>query len=211
MTFIAELIIWYILLLIATKLAGKEGLVAYGMGAAIIANVETTQMITVFGNQLPGGVIPFACLFLATDVSSELYGRGFSQKLAFYSTIGFFLSSSLIGLFSMNQGVSEGYHEALGSSWRIAIASFSVYYVCAMLDIDLYFQIGRRCKYKWLRNNVSTITAQLVNAIFFIFLAYGWIGFEPIAYNWLISAVLAIIDTPMIYLITGRDRLLKQQ
>lgn len=211
MIFLIELCIWFLILLLATKISGKEGLLVYVIFAAVIANVETTQMVSVFGHTIPGGVIPFGCLFLATDVSSELYGRKFSQKLALYATIALLLSSSMIELFSLNQGISQGYQSALGSSWRIAIASFSVYYICAMLDIDLYFIIGRRTKYKWLRNNVSTIAAQFVNAFLFIIAAFGWIGIEPVIYNWLISAGLALIDTPMIYLITGRDRLLEKE
>lgn len=210
MIFVLEIIIWYILLLMTTKLGGKEGLVTYVVSAAIIANIETTQFIHVLGMEMPGGVIPFACLFLATDISSEIYGRQFSRNLVQYSGFGMLLSSLIIALFGMNDGVSASYHEALSSTLRIAFASITVYFICGQLDVHIYHAIGKKIKYKWIRNNVGTITAQFVNAFLFIIFAFGWIGIEPIIGNWTISVGLALIDTPMVYIITGRDRLLEE-
>lgn len=209
MAFIAEILIWYVLLFLTTKFAGKEGLITYIVSAAIIANIETTQFIHVFGMEMPGGIIPFACLFLATDISSELYGRMFSRKMVQYSGFGMMLSSLIIALFGMNEGVSQSYHDALGATFRIAFASISVYFICGMLDVRIYHFFGKRVKYKWLRNNLGTITAQFVNAFLFIIFAFGWIGLDPIMGNWIISVGLALIDTPMVYIITGRDRLLE--
>lgn len=210
MIFIAEILIWYALLMLTTKKGGKDGMITYVVSAAIIANVETTQFIKVMGMEMPGGVIPFACLFLATDVSSELFGRQFSRKLVHYSGFGMLLSSLIIALFGMNEGVSTSYHEALGSTLRIAFASISVYFICGQLDVLIYHYLGQKSKYKWIRNNAGTITAQFVNAFLFIVFAFGWIGLEPIIGNWIISVCLALIDTPMLYIITGKDRLLKE-
>lgn len=210
MIFVLEILIWYILLLLTCKFAGREGLITYIVSAAIIANIETTQFIHVFGLEMPGGVIPFACLFLATDVSSELYGRSFSRKLVQYSGFGMLLSSLIIALFGMNEGVSDSYHAALGSTLRIAFASISVYFICGQLDVRIYHTIGRLTRFKWIRNNVGTISAQFVNAFLFIVFAFGWIGIKPILGNWIISVGLALIDTPMLYIITGRDRLLEE-
>ena len=205
MLFITEIIIWYLLLLLATRMAGRDGLMAFVVGAAIIANVETIQFVDVFGVRIPGGSIPFACLFLATDVSSEIYGRLFSRKLVLFSGLAMCLSSFIFALFGMNGGVSTSYHETLDSTVRIALASLVVYYICGQIDVRLYHVIGKATRYKWLRNNIATISAQLVNAFLFILLAFGWIGFEPIIGNWMISLLLALVDTPMIYLLTGHD------
>jgi len=210
MYFILELIIWYLLLFLTTRFAGREGLITYVVSAAIIANIETTQFIHFLGLEMPGGIIPFSCLFLATDVSSELFGRMFSRKLVLYSGFGMMLSSLIIALFGMNEGVTADYHGALGSTLRIAFASISVYFICGQIDVRLYHVIGRLTKYKWIRNNVGTMTAQLVNAFLFILFAFGWIGIEPIIGNWIISVGLALIDTPMLYIITGRDKLLDE-
>jgi len=210
MIFIAEILIWYILLYLTAKFAGKEGLITYAVSAAIIANVETTQFIQVMGMEMPGGIIPFACLFLATDVSSEMFDRKFSRKLVLYSGLGMLMSSLIIALFGMNEGVNDSFHEALGSTARIAIASISVYYICGQLDVRLYHYIGKLTHYKWVRNNVATVTAQFVNAFLFILFAFGWVGIEPIIGNWIISVCLALIDTPMLYIITGKDKLLEE-
>jgi len=210
MIFVTEILVWYLLLWLTAKFAGKEGLITYAVSAAIIANVETTQFIHVMGMEMPGGIIPFACLFLATDVSSEMFGRRFSRKLVLYSGMGMLLSSLVIALFGMNDGVSDSFNEALGSTQRIAFASITVYYICGQLDVRLYHYIGKLTRFKWLRNNVATITAQFVNAFLFILFAFGWIGFEPVMGNWIISLCLALLDTPMLYIITGKDKLLKE-
>lgn len=208
MVFVIEIVIWYVLLWAAAKWGGREGLITYVVSAAIVANIETTQFIHLLGIDMPGGVIPFACLFLATDVASEQYGRLFSHRLVLYSGLGMLISSLIVALFGLNIGVSDSFHEALHATVRIAFASITVYYLCGWLDVHLYHRIGRLCRYKWLRNNVATATSQFVNATLFILLAFGWVGIAPILGNWLISFALALLDTPILYIVTGQDRLL---
>lgn len=210
MVFCVEILIWYVLLLFAARYMGRDGLITYVVSAAVIANVETTQFIRVMGMDMPGGIIPFACLFLATDVSSEMFGKEFSHRLVVYSGAGMLLSSLVVTLFGMNEGVSDSFRTAFSATLRIAFASISVYYICGRLDVRLYHAIGKIAKYKWLRNNVATITAQFVNAFLFILLAFGWMGVGPVVGNWLISLCLALLDTPMLYIITGKDRFLKE-
>ena len=69
-------------------------------------------------------------------------------------------------------------------------------------------------KYKWIWNNLSTITSQFIDTLIFITIAfgigYGWVLSQPkmlllmIIGQYLFKATLAIIDTPFFYLLTRR-------
>ena len=65
---------------------------------------------------------------------------------------------------------------------RIIFASLTVYIIVQKLDVWLYHKIweytekktGNRKKYLWLRNNLATLTSQLINSILYnLFAFYG--------------------------------------
>lgn len=205
--FLLEIILWYLLLYIASR-RGINGLMAFVILAAITATIEAGQNIILLGYHLNGGCIPFATLFLATDIASETLGKKNSRSLVHYSGIAIILFSLFIALFGIYPGVRPAWHDTLGTTLRISVASVITYLLCGYIDIMIYHAIGKISRFKWLRNNIATITSQFINAAMFITLAFGW-NTELIIFNAVISTFLALLDTPMIYLITGRDKLLK--
>jgi uncharacterized integral membrane protein (TIGR00697 family) len=60
-------------------------------------------------------------------------------------------------------------------------------------------------KYLWLRNNASTIASQFIATV--IFYVIGFYGIFPILrliiFTYLIKILIAILDTPVVYLAVG--------
>lgn len=205
--FLIELIFWYALLWLASR-HGINGLLAFVILAAITATIEAGQNILLLGHHLNGGCIPFATLFLATDIASETLGKRDSRSLVHYSGIAIMVFSLVIALFGFYDDIRPSWYDTLGTTLRISVSSVVTYLLCGYVDIIIYHSIGRISRFKWLRNNIATITSQFINAAMFITLAFGW-NTELIIFNAIVSTILALLDTPMIYLITGRDKLLK--
>jgi hypothetical protein len=82
------------------------------------------------------------------------------------------------------------------------------------VDVQL-FHIWKRLtrgKYLWLRNNASTFTSQLIDTstILLLLCTFGlikWSLFFPLLINgFLFKVIVALLDTPLIYLIAWRFR-----
>lgn len=205
--FLLEIILWYFLLWMFSH-RSFNGLLVFVILAAITATIEAGQNVEIFGYHLNGGCVPFATLFLATDIASETLSKKQSRSLVHYSGLAIVLFSVVVALFGLYDGIRIGWYDTLGNTLRISVASVITYLLCGYVDIMIYHAIGKISRFKWLRNNIATITSQFINAAMFITLAFGWDS-ELIIFNAIISTILSILDTPMVYIITGRDRLLK--
>ena len=105
----------------------------------------------------------------------------------------------------------EMYRSAFSVLPRLIIGSFIAYLFSQFWDIYFYNFIKNKTgenKYVWLRNNVSTMTSQLIDTIIFVTIAfYGVPPFNSftalvnfILTTWFIKMIVASIDTPYIYL-----------
>ena len=80
------------------------------------------------------------------------------------------------------------------------------YLLVQHLDVWLYDWIRRRTKdrFLWLRNNGSTCVSQAVDSILFTVLAFaGMEGFplvQIILFTYIVKVMVALLDTPFIYL-----------
>lgn len=85
----------FVMILIAFRLWGKLGLYIWIPISVIVANIQVTKNVVLFGLDATLGNIVYATGFLATDILSELYGKKESAKAV---AIGFFslLSMTII-------------------------------------------------------------------------------------------------------------------
>jgi uncharacterized integral membrane protein (TIGR00697 family) len=114
--------------------------------------------------------------------------------------------------FADNQDMFEA---ILGNSFRVVYASL-VGYICAQSwDVWIFHKIKNRHIKKhgserggrWIRNNVSTMTSQIIDTAIFITIAF--IGTVPniftmIESQYLIKLIYAALDTPFFYLLTNK-------
>ncbi|MEZ4720422.1 MAG: queuosine precursor transporter [Flavobacteriales bacterium] len=193
-------------------------LAALFITALVVCNLIANKFVIVnlgfYQFTLSAGVLPYPITFLITDILSEIYGR---KKTNYVVMTGF---AALV--FTMlilwvgdsfraieNSPVSdEVYHMAFGNSTRVIFASMAAYLVAQLVDVRL-FHFWKRLtegKWLWLRNNASTILSQLVDTTLVVLvLFYGKESFETmgdlIKDGWMFKALVALGDTPFIYLI----------
>lgn len=190
-------------------------LTAFFITSLILANVVAGKILDIGGLIVPGAFLIYALTFLATDVVSELYGKEEAQRLVF---VGFVCSLAASGLIYLTgllpvayfaEPVQEAYMVLLGQNWRFVIASMIAYYVSQSWDIWVFHKLGNLTggRHKWLRNNASTMTSQALDTAIFITIAFagrvphlGWM----IASQYIVKLTVALLDTPVFYLITRK-------
>ncbi len=159
-------------------------------------------------------VTSYAFCFIITDIISEIYGYKASRLAV---RLGFICLSLALIIFyvavSMTPAVGfttqEGFEQTLNYPIRIIIGGLAGYYLSQQTDIFIYHHLKKLTKGKhlWLRNNASTVIAQLVDSIVWISIAF--IGTVPnivalITGEYLVKLVVAVLDTAILYLIVSR-------
>lgn len=181
----------------------------------LIANVVSAKIVTFGGLVIPAAIVAYPLTFLMTDVIGEIWGKqqaNESVKLGFICQL---ISLILIGLaiilpvapFADNQAEFKG---IMAQSFRVVAASLVAYYCSQSWDVWVFHKIREKgTGNKWLRNNLSTMTSQIIDTAIFITIAF--IGTVPniwvmIGSQYLIKFIYALLDTiPFYYLTRGSE------
>ena len=209
--FSITLLVNFVGILISYKLFKKTGLYAWIAFATIIANIEVTKCVDIFGMSLTLGNVIYGTIFLATDMLSELYGGKSARKgvmIGFLSMIVFTIISQINLLFIPNSFdyVSEAMKTIFALTPRICIGSLIAYLVSNTLDTYTYDVIRKKFpKHLWLRNNGSTMTSQLVDSFLFTIIAFAgvfsWLEVIELSITtYLLKLIIALCDTPFLYI-----------
>ncbi len=221
-------ILWFILMfvnfigiILAYKFFGKTGIFAWIAMAIILANVQVAKIIRFFGLVTAMGNIIYGTTFLATDILTEKYGKSEARKavmLGFFTLISVTIIMQLTLMFTPDESdtLSPALQQIFGFMPDVMIASLSAYLISQLHDVWAFDFWKRKTegKHLWLRNNASTLVSQLIDnviftTLFFVILnpqfveSLGWQGiFEIFLTSYIMKFVVAIFDTPFIYLAT---------
>ncbi|TCK59500.1 queuosine precursor transporter [Seleniivibrio woodruffii] len=184
-------------------------LTAVFISSLTIASVLASKIITIAGVVVPAGILAYSVTFVISDTITEIWGR----KTANNVVIGGFFSLVIVAVliqisialpsapFWQNQ---DAYSSVLSTSARIIFASLVAYLISQYNDVWLFHLIKTKTgqKHLWLRNNLSTAMSQLLDSVIFILIAfYGTMPVVPLILGqWLIKLVIALVDTPIVYL-----------
>lgn len=225
--FFISIIICFGTLLLMNKFFKKEGVFVWIAIATILANIEVTKNISLFGIKdfVTLGNVTFASVFLATDILNECYGYKESKKgvliglisnLVFISIIqldllfkpaesGQFIHETMVNLFGLNSNYI----------W-VSLASVLMFFIANLVDVYIFDKLKKATKGKhlWLRNNVATIISNCIEN--FLFVLFGYYLLQIIfngesIYNFKecmiialttcgIEIVISLLDTPFLYL-----------
>lgn len=178
----------------------------------IVANIVSSKIVSFWGLVIPAAIVAYPLTFLITDVIGEIWGKEMANRAVKIGFICQLISLVLIGLsillpvapFADNQAQFVG---IMKSSFRVVAASLVAYLVSQSWDVWLFHKLKEKCngKHKWLRNNASTLTSQMIDTAIFITIAF-W-GVVPniwvmILSQYLIKAIYALLDTIPFYLLT---------
>lgn len=193
-------------------------LTATFMTLLVVANIVSAKVIDLWGVILPAAVIGYPLTYLLTDAISELYGEARARQVVY---VGFW-ANALMLLFVQATillppagfwPLQESYESVMASSARVVIASMLSYFAAQMADVKVFHFIKRRTgeKHFWLRKNVSTAISQLLDTSIFIVIAfYGTMPtdalLQMIMFQYLVKTMIAVVDTPLSYLVVKGAR-----
>ena len=199
--------------------------------ALVISNVITAKTIQtgipLFGSTIlvPSAVICYCVTFLMTDVVGEIWGRAEARTVVIGGFICQAIATCLIligeALPAADPNMQAAYDTLLGQNAVFVVASMTAYLLAQSWDVFIFHRIRNRIlenggstRSRWIWNNASTMTSQLIDTVVFIGIAFG------IGFGWLFDAamlgqlgammvgqylckfVLAALDTPIFYLLT---------
>ena len=199
--------------LICYRLFGKHGLYAWVGVMAVIANIQVTKTIEMFGIVMTLGNAANASLFLTSDLLNEKYGQKEARRAVWFGFFTLTMTTVLMQMalyFTPQEGdlAQESLSMIFGIMPRIVLGSLTAYLVSQFLDVKLFSAI--RAKYGqrnqlWSRSNFSTGISQMADSFVFCSIAfmgvYEWdVWFQIFITTYLIKLVLSIVSTPVLYI-----------
>ena len=215
---IVNLVVVYSMTLLFYKMCGKKGLLCWNIIATIAANIEVMILVKAFGLEQTLGNILFASTFLTTDILSENYSKKdatMAVKTGIMASLAFIVISRFWLWFipSENDVISSSIVTVFENTPRVMFAGFFVYAIVQNFDVWLYHKLwdvtskksGNKKSFLWLRNNLATMTSQLINAILFNVIAFWGIYDIKTLINIIISTyviyiITSLADTPIVYI-----------
>ncbi len=187
----------------------------------VTSNVLSGKIVLLFGAlTVPAAVVAYPLTFLMTDVIGEIWGKQEANRTVLYGIACQLLSLLMIGLaillpvapFADNQAA---FTSVLGSTFRVVAASLIAYLCSQTWDVWAFHRIrdayirrhGSVKGGRWIWNNGSTMTSQLIDTAVFITLAfYGTVPnlFSMILSQYAVKLIYAALDTIPFYLLTNR-------
>lgn len=119
------------------------------------------------------GAFTFPLIFLATDLTTRIYGANKARKVIFAALLPALLISYVIsivfadGKFAGFAGLSDFNLDIA----RIALASFMAYGLGQLLDISVFTRL-KHIKFWWFAPGVSTFVASAFDTLVFFFIAF---------------------------------------
>lgn len=185
-----------------------------------MSNLFGGKLISIVGFTVAGAIITYPITFLSTDIIGEIWGKKQANECVKIGIV-IQLSFLLLGYLSLSIPALEQSIElqnslkmVLNQGLRMTLASLGAFSCSQFLDIYIFHRLKEKHnnKYKWLRNNASTMTSQFVDTIIFITIAfYGVVDnlFLMIIAQYVVKFFLALLDTPFFYLLTRESKEIK--
>ncbi|MDL4839013.1 queuosine precursor transporter [Aquibacillus rhizosphaerae] len=183
------------------------------VGLLVLSNILGVKLFSVGEYMLPAAAVVYVVTYLLTDVISEVYGKDAARKTV---QAGFFTQVvALVFIFVAIQlpaapafGLQTEFSAILGGSFRVMLASLVAYVISQNLDVSIFHRLKKKHGEKklWLRNNLSTMSSQLIDTTIFITIAF--VGSVPmqvllgmIVTQYVFKLIVAAVDTPLVYLL----------
>ena len=186
----------------------------------LVANVVSSKIVSFWGLTVPAAIVAYPLTFLMTDVIGEIWGKEEANKTVKLGFICQMVSLVLIGgaillpvaPFADNQAQ---FTAILGSSFRVVFASMVGYLVSQSWDVWIFHKVrnwyikkhGTTKGGRWIWNNASTMTSQIIDTAIFITIAFAGVVpnmWSMILSQYLVKFVYALLDTPFFYLLTRK-------
>lgn len=160
-------------------------LIAFHILIIIASNYLVQLPITLFGWHTTWGAFSFPFIFLATDLTVRLLGKGSARQVIAQVMLPALVASYVVSVL-FQEGMFRGL-SALGDYnefvLRISVASFLAYVLGQILDIQVFDRL-RQLPQWWIAPTASTIFGNLLDTFAFFSVAF-WHSDNPfMAEHW---------------------------
>ena len=199
---------------------GKHGLYTAVVLGIVLGNLQGGKVseLEFFGHSftVSMGAILYSGIYFATDVLNEKFGRAEANRavmLGFVANVAVMITLVLSVQFKPSNitGSALEVHKAISTlaiySPAFVIGSLTAYLISQTFDVWLFHKIRSYTGESklWLRNNLSTITSQLLDTMIYQFtwvIATGmeWkVAFLLAVTKYVFKVLMALVDTVFIY------------
>lgn len=170
----------------------------------------------------PGAVLSYAITFLCTDIIGQLWGKKEANYAVVCGFVGQIICTALIFITPIifkAWFVGSDTYTALNSLGWFTLGSLVAYCASQTWDVFIFHKVKDWAKLKfgedkynknrWIWNNASTMTSQIIDTVIFIGIGFG-IGLHMSGNSlvgimigqYCVKFCLAILDTPFFYIFT---------
>ena len=167
-------------------------LVSFHVVVIAASNYLVQIPFQVFGIHTTWGTFSFPFVYLVTDLTVRIYGKGQARKIIFLTMIPALIISYLVSILYF-----EGQFQGVGVLadfnsfvFRIALASFIAYLAGQLLDVKVFSRL-REHRSWWVAPSASTILGNLVDTILFYAIAFWASSDGFMALHW---PEIAVVD-----------------
>jgi len=209
-------LVHFVLFLFCYRKFGKSGLYAWVGIATVLANIQVTKTIGMFGLVMTLGNTMYGTIYLTTDLLNEKYGEKAAKKAVWFGFFALLLSTIVMQMALVFEPQAEDIAQEhlemiFGLLPRLAAASLLAYFTSQFLDVRLYSWIRKFFPERnqlWIRNNGSMAISQLVDTFIFCTVAFAGVyssevWWEILLTTYLIKFVISVAATPVIYIARG--------
>ena len=178
---------------------------------AVASDIFANKMIMVAGLTLAGGtmLVPFS--FTIRDLMHRCLGYENTKRIVWVTAILNLVIAALMILLDILPaavpGMGEAWHEVMGSSWRVIIASFIAQLISDLADTYVFEAFTRKMgdKHTWLRVAMSNLVSVPLDTVLFSVIAFaGILPWEVVIANiicqTIVKYVVSVAATPIAYL-----------
>lgn len=181
----------------------------------LISNTVGTKVFSVFGLNLPGGILVFPISYIFGDILTEVYGYKASRRIiwtglgcaAFMAVVYYIVQWLPPAAFWEHQ---EAYEDILGFAPRVTAASLVAYFCGEFSNsyVLAKMKIVTEGKWLWTRTIGSTVVGEGVDTIVFCVVAFA--GVFPVGAivsivlsNYIVKVIYEVVVTPLTYVVVG--------
>lgn len=164
--------------------------------------------------ELSAGVLFYPVTFLISDLITEYYGNKYAKQMIKSSVICSIVVMGLIMIADYFPATvwsninDEHFHQMFSVYGIASLGSIIATFVAQIVDVQIfsYLKSLTNSKHLWLRNNLSTIIAQMIDTILVITILcfaeiLAWENYYKISGNSIVFKILAsLAATPFCYL-----------
>ncbi|MHB9147622.1 MAG: queuosine precursor transporter [Candidatus Amoebophilus sp.] len=196
------------------------------IASLILTNIIAGKYFTFLGLPLSCSTLVYPFTFVVTDIVSEVYGIYRARLLVLAGFIVSIVVTMLVWIANQlpiaptSPIDATTFSQLFGLFPGVVLGSMIGYLTAQFIDVQIfeYLRTITKNKHLWLRNNLSTLTSQLIDTVIVVTIAWviwpmidgssvtqpiGWqVWTKIVVGQYLFKGLLALLDTPIVYIST---------